>query len=191
MWAILHDANKNQARNSLEHNNVNYDNVSQCLADVSEQENTQSAAVDDANVSEQNSTNITPQNAMNLSDDDFDDITDDGQAKQTDSQPKNTPNTQGKTPVIDAFSIDLTNAAAEKKMDPVVGRQTEITRLQEILVRRKKNNPILIGEPGVGKSAIVEGLAQMIAEHKTSPVLFNKRLVALDTASLVAGTKYR
>lgn len=191
LLAILHDVNNNQARNILEHNNVNYDNVSQCLADVSEQENTQSATVDDANVPEQNSTTITPQNAMNLSDDDFDDITDDGLEQQTDSQPKNTPNNQAKTPVIDAFSIDLTNAAAEKKMDPVVGRQTEIMRLQEILVRRKKNNPILIGEPGVGKSAIVEGLAQMIADHKTSPVLFNKRLVALDMASLVAGTKYR
>ena len=85
----------------------------------------------------------------------------------------------------------MTQAAAEGKLDPVVGREREIQRVIEILCRRKKNNPILIGEPGVGKSAIVEGLAQLIAKHRTSPVLFNKRLVNLDMTAIVAGTKYR
>jgi len=97
----------------------------------------------------------------------------------------------GKTPVLDNFSHDLTQAAREGKLDPVVGREKEIMRVTEILGRRKKNNPILIGEPGVGKSAIVEGLAQLIAKKKTSPVLFNKRLVSLDMTAVVAGTKYR
>jgi ATP-dependent Clp protease ATP-binding subunit ClpC len=96
-----------------------------------------------------------------------------------------------KTPVLDNFSTDLTQAAAEGKLDPVVGREREMQRVIEILGRRKKNNPILIGEPGVGKSAIVEGLAQLIAQHKTSPMFFNKRLVALDMTAIVAGTKYR
>ena len=97
----------------------------------------------------------------------------------------------GKTPVTDKFSTDLTQAALEGKLDPVVGREKEIQRLTEILCRRKKNNPVLIGEPGVGKSAIVEGLAQLIAAHKTSPVLFGKRIVSLDLTGIVAGTKYR
>lgn len=97
----------------------------------------------------------------------------------------------GKTPVLDNFSTDLTKAAAEGKLDPVVGREKEIQRVIEILGRRKKNNPILIGEPGVGKSAIVEGLAQLIAKRKTSPMLFNKRVVSLDMTGIVAGTKYR
>ena len=99
--------------------------------------------------------------------------------------------TGGKTPVIDNFSTDLTKAAAEGKLDPVVGREKEIQRVTEILCRRKKNNPILIGEPGVGKSAIVEGLAEMIAKRRTSPVLFDKRVVNLDMTGIVAGTKYR
>lgn len=97
----------------------------------------------------------------------------------------------GKTPVLDNFGTDLTKAAAEGKLDPVVGREREIQRVTEILCRRKKNNPVLIGEPGVGKSAIVEGLAQLICTHRTSPVLFNKRIVNLDMAAIVAGTKYR
>ena len=96
-----------------------------------------------------------------------------------------------KTPVLDNFSTDLTQAASENKLDPVVGREHEMQRVMEILCRRKKNNPILIGEPGVGKSAIVEGLAQLIVKHRTSPILFNKRLVSLDLTSVVAGTKYR
>ncbi len=98
---------------------------------------------------------------------------------------------KGKTPVLDNFSTDLTQAAQEGKLDPVVGREKEIQRVIEILGRRKKNNPILIGEPGVGKSAIVEGLAQLIARRKTSPMLFNKRVVSLDMTGIVAGTKYR
>ena len=95
------------------------------------------------------------------------------------------------TPVLDNFGTDLTKAAAEGKLDPVVGREKEIQRVSEILSRRKKNNPILIGEPGVGKSAIVEGLAQLIVNRLTSPILFNKRVVTLDLTGVVAGTKYR
>jgi ATP-dependent Clp protease ATP-binding subunit ClpC len=95
------------------------------------------------------------------------------------------------TPVLDNFGIDMTKAAREGRLDPVVGREQEIERLAQILSRRKKNNPVLIGEPGVGKSAIVEGLALRIIQKKVSRVLFDKRLVALDMASIVAGTKYR
>jgi len=95
------------------------------------------------------------------------------------------------TPVLDNFGIDLTKAAEEDRLDPIVGREKEIERLAQILSRRKKNNPILIGEPGVGKSAIAEGLANRIIERKVSRVLFGKRVVTLDLASIVAGTKYR
>lgn len=95
------------------------------------------------------------------------------------------------TPVLDNFGIDLTKAADEGRLDPVVGREREIERLAQILSRRKKNNPVLIGEPGVGKSAIAEGLALRIIKRNVSRVLFNKRVVALDLASIVAGTKYR
>lgn len=95
------------------------------------------------------------------------------------------------TPVLDNFGIDLTKAAEEDKLDPIVGREKEIERLAQILSRRKKNNPILIGEPGVGKSAIAEGLAMRIMHRKVSRVLFGKRVVTLDLASIVAGTKYR
>ncbi len=98
---------------------------------------------------------------------------------------------ESKTPVLDNFSTDLTKAAAEGKLDPVVGRDREIQRITEILCRRKKNNPVLIGEPGVGKSAIVEGLAQLIADKKTSPMLYGRRLLNLDMSLIVAGTKYR
>ncbi len=106
-----------------------------------------------------------------------------GQRKSTD--PKS------KTPVLDNFGRDLTKMAEAGKLDPIVGREKEIERVSQILSRRKKNNPILIGEPGVGKSAIAEGLAIRIVERKVSRVLFNKRIVSLDLASLVAGTKYR
>ena len=95
------------------------------------------------------------------------------------------------TPVLDSFSTDMTKAAEEGKLDPVVGREKEIERLAQILSRRKKNNPILIGEPGVGKAAIVEGLAMRIVERKVSRILFDKRVVALDMTAVVAGTKYR
>ncbi|MFN3918517.1 MAG: ATP-dependent Clp protease ATP-binding subunit [Flavobacteriales bacterium] len=98
---------------------------------------------------------------------------------------------KSKTPVLDNFGRDLTKYAEEGKLDPIVGREQEIERVSQILSRRKKNNPILIGEPGVGKSAIAEGLALRIVQRKVSRVLFNKRVVSLDLASLVAGTKYR
>lgn len=96
-----------------------------------------------------------------------------------------------KTPFLDKYSTDLTKAAKDGKLDPVVGREHEIQRVLEIIGRRKKNNPILIGEPGVGKSAIVEGLAQLIVKQQTSPALFNKRIVSVDLTAMVAGTKYR
>ena len=95
------------------------------------------------------------------------------------------------TPVLDNFGRDITRLAEEGRLDPIVGRETEIERVSQILSRRKKNNPILIGEPGVGKTAIVEGLALRIIQRKVSRVLFGKRVVSLDLAALVAGTKYR
>ncbi len=101
------------------------------------------------------------------------------------------PKTTNDTPVLDTFGTDMTKAAEEGKLDPVVGREREIERLAQILSRRKKNNPILIGEPGVGKSAIVEGLASRIVQKKVSRILFDKRVIALDMTSVVAGTKYR
>ena len=103
----------------------------------------------------------------------------------------NKTNKKSKTPVLDNFGRDLTFLAIEGKLDPVVGREGEIQRVSQILSRRKKNNPLLIGEPGVGKSAIVEGLALRIVQRKVSRILFDKRVVTLDLASLVAGTKYR
>jgi ATP-dependent Clp protease ATP-binding subunit ClpC len=106
------------------------------------------------------------------------------------SEPRKT-ETKSKTPVLDNFGRDLTKAGEEGKLDPIVGREKEIERVSQILSRRKKNNPILIGEPGVGKTAIAEGLALRIIQRKVSRVLFNKRVVMLDLASLVAGTKYR
>jgi len=101
------------------------------------------------------------------------------------------PDSKSKTPVLDTYSRDLTKMAEEGKLDPIVGREKEIERVSQILSRRKKNNPILIGEPGVGKSSIAEGLALRIIQRKVSRLLFNKRVVMLDLASMVAGTKYR
>jgi len=98
---------------------------------------------------------------------------------------------KSKTPVLDSYSRDLTKMAEEGKLDPIVGREKEIERVSQILARRKKNNPILLGEPGVGKSSIAEGLALRIIQRKVSRILFNKRVVMLDLASIVAGTKYR
>ncbi len=100
-------------------------------------------------------------------------------------------NKQSDTPALDTFGTDITKAAQENRLDPIVGREKEIERLAQILSRRKKNNPVLIGDPGVGKSAIVEGLALRIIQHRVSRVLFDKRVVSLDMASIVAGTKYR
>ena len=116
---------------------------------------------------------------------------DDFKEEDSFSQPKKVSDIKSKTPVLDNFGRDLTKAAEEGKLDPIVGREKEIERVSQILSRRKKNNPILIGEPGVGKSAIAEGLALRIVQRKVSRVLFNKRVVTLDLASLVAGTKYR
>ena len=107
------------------------------------------------------------------------------------NNPTNKSNKKSKTPVLDNFGRDLTELAEEGKLDPVVGREKEIERVSQILSRRKKNNPLLIGEPGVGKSAIAEGLALRIIQKKVSRILFNKRVVTLDLASIVAGTKYR
>jgi len=111
-------------------------------------------------------------------------------AKTTDNQ-QNKKNAKSATPVLDSFGRDLTKAAEEGRLDPIVGREKELERIAQILSRRKKNNPILIGEPGVGKSAIAEGLAQRIVEHKVSRTLYNKRIIVLDMGSVVAGTKYR
>ncbi|MEZ5020931.1 MAG: ATP-dependent Clp protease ATP-binding subunit [Bacteroidales bacterium] len=114
-----------------------------------------------------------------------------GSGKQQQGSGQQTQRSSSETPVLDNFGIDLTKAAEEGRLDPVVGREREIERLAQILSRRKKNNPVLIGEPGVGKSAIAEGLALRITKRNVSRVLFNKRVVALDLASIVAGTKYR
>ena len=124
--------------------------------------------------------NYDIKNALSDDDDDVDDSF---------KQKKNQGNS--KTPILDSYSRDLTKLAEEGKLDPIVGRMKEIERVSQILSRRKKNNPILIGEPGVGKSAIAEGLAIKIVQRKCSRVLFNKRIVTLDLASMVAGTKYR
>ncbi|MFA5329798.1 MAG: ATP-dependent Clp protease ATP-binding subunit [Prolixibacteraceae bacterium] len=107
------------------------------------------------------------------------------------SSAKKPANPKSETPVLDNFGVDITKAAEENNLDPIVGREREIERLAQILSRRKKNNPILIGEPGVGKSAIAEGLALRIVQKKVSRILFDKRVVSLDIASIVAGTKYR
>ncbi|MBA4411345.1 MAG: ATP-dependent Clp protease ATP-binding subunit [Bacteroidota bacterium] len=132
---------------------------------------------------------------------DFDDEDDDaddsfskppgGSGAAPPSPAKKSGSVKSDTPVLDNFGVDITKAAEENNLDPIVGREREIERLAQILSRRKKNNPILIGEPGVGKSAIAEGLALRIIQKKVSRVLFDKRVVSLDIASIVAGTKYR
>lgn len=173
LLAMLHDGMNSVAKDIMEENNMNYDNI--------------------LDFCEEYAPTQAPTNGLDLTDDDDldDDVEDSASAStQTTEKPKTKAGGK-KTPVIDNFSTDLTQAAIEGKLDPCVGREKEIQRLTEILGRRKKNNPILIGEPGVGKSAIVEGLAQRIADNRTSPMLFNKRLVALDMAGMVAGTKYR
>ena len=171
LLAMLHDGMNSVAKDIMEENNMNYDNILDFCEEYAPAQ--------------------TPTNGLDLTDDDMED---EGGSSASNTQTTEKPKGKGtgkKTPVIDNFSTDLTQAAAEGKLDPCVGRDKEIQRLTEILGRRKKNNPILIGEPGVGKSAIVEGLAQRIADNRTSPILFNKRLVALDMAGMVAGTKYR
>ena len=138
---------------------------------------------------------------ISKSDTDFDDEEDDdlpptsrskdSSDRMTDTKTAEKRQTASDTPAIDSFGTDITMAAREGKLDPVVGRAKEIERIAQILARRKKNNPVLIGEPGVGKSAIVEGLALRIVERKVSRTLFDKRIVALDMSTIVAGTKYR
>lgn len=175
LMAILHDQMNNGAKEVLEFNNVTYEDVVSYLQAPAHKDGLDLPSEDyeetDGNDHESKEWRSTG---------------DSGKATQTQTQRGN-----GKTPVLDNFSTDLTQAAADGKLDPVVGRENEIQRIIEILCRRKKNNPILIGEPGVGKSAIVEGLAQLIAKKKCSPVLFNKRVVNLDMTGIVAGTKYR
>lgn len=171
LLAILHDKAHTAAKEILNDNNIKYEDMQNYLAQK---------------------TNSGPVDGLFMSDDDegetpeYDNRSDRDTAAATKGK-----DAMGGSPVIDNFSVDLTRAAAEGKLDPVVGRDEQILRVTEILCRRKKNNPILIGEPGVGKSAIVEGLAQMIVEQKTSPLLFNKRLINLDLTAIVAGTKYR
>ncbi len=173
LLAILHDQVDNGAKKVLEDNNMNYEDALTYFQQMANQ----------------------PQDGLGIPDDTEDD--DDGMPLDNHGSGNGggtatqTRKPAGKTPVLDNFSTDLTKAASEGKLDPVVGREHEMQRVMEILCRRKKNNPILIGEPGVGKSAIVEGLAQLIVKHHTSPILFNKRLVSLDLTSVVAGTKYR
>jgi len=133
-----------------------------------------------------------PQMGAGFTGDDDDDDLDDFAPKRETSRVNNPQgNKTSDTPIIDSFSTDLTKAADENRLDPIVGREKEIQRLAQILSRRKKNNPVLIGEPGVGKSAIVEGLALRISQRKVSRILFDKRVVNLDMAAVVAGTKYR
>ena len=173
--AILHDQVNNGAKEVLEGNHMTYEDTLTYLKT-------------------QKSSNAKPSDSFGMPDEEEEEeeaISSNGGGKNNATTKTVNGNQKKGTPVLDNFSTDLTKAAAEGKLDKVVGREKEIQRVTEILCRRKKNNPILIGEPGVGKSAIVEGLAQLIVQHKTSPVLFNKRVVNLDLTAIVAGTKYR
>ena len=134
----------------------------------------------------------TPLMGAEFADDDDDEFEEEKRYKNEQQKATTSPGkTSADTPVLDNFGTDMTKAAEENRLDPVVGREKEIERLAQVLSRRKKNNPVLIGEPGVGKSAIVEGLALRIIQRKVSRVLFDKRVISLDMASIVAGTKYR
>lgn len=175
--AILHDKMASGAKSVLLENGLTYEKAMNFLMQ----------------------TNSNVKNGVGLSDDDDNLVSHDNfsshnnknQSAASDTTNKPMGGGTDKTPVLDKFSTDLTLAAAQGKLDLVIGRDKEIQRVTEILCRRKKNNPILIGEPGVGKSAIAEGLAQLIARRRTSPLLFNKRIFRLDMTSIVAGTKYR
>ena len=172
LLAILHDQGDNGAKKVLEFNDMNYEDVLALL------HSPKANGVRDG---------------IGLPDEDEEEYEDNGAAADSRSAGTATQSKKqnSKTPVLDNFGTDLTQAAADSKLDPCVGREREIQRVVEILGRRKKNNPILIGEPGVGKSAIVEGLAQMIASRHTSPMLFGKKIYTLDMTAIVAGTKYR
>ena len=171
LLAILHDRTDNTAKQLLEERHIDYNNVLNLTKETQPQ----------------------PQNALQLPEEDEEeyDSTKANASGHTTQTATNDKEEKSKTPVLDNFSTDLTQAALDGKLDPCVGREQEIQRVMEILGRRKKNNPILIGEPGVGKSAIVEGLAQLIAHRKCSPMFFNRRIVSLDMTGVVAGTKYR
>ena len=171
LLAILHDQSDTGAKQVLEMNNMNYEDALTMFS----VKNGIGLPEEDYEEEEQNDSSGSASNGSAT-----------GKTTTTTQQ-----KTKSKTPVIDNFGTDLTKQAQEGKLDPCVGREREIQRVIEILGRRKKNNPILIGEPGVGKSAIVEGLAQMIVSQHCSPMLFNKRLITLDMTGVVAGTKYR
>ncbi|MBO7141385.1 MAG: ATP-dependent Clp protease ATP-binding subunit [Prevotella sp.] len=183
LLAILHDQMDNGAKQILETNNMNYDDLVTLL-------NNQTTSSPNDELPKQPN-HQTTKDALNLPEEDEEDEEEGTATNTTINKKGEGQKEKSKTPVLDNFSTDLTKAAAEGKLDTVVGREREIHRVMEILGRRKKNNPILIGEPGVGKSAIVEGLAQMIAQRKCSPMFFGKRIVNLDMTGLVAGTKYR
>lgn len=171
LLAILKDSDNIAAR-VLENRNFNYAGAFMYIKNL-----------------EQNVDNDpSPKMGADFTDDDDDDTTDGASYQNVNTQQ---PRQSSDTPVLDNFGSDMTKAALENKLDPIVGRDKEIERLAQILSRRKKNNPILIGEPGVGKSAIVEGLALRITQKKVSRILFDKRVISLDMASVVAGTKYR
>ena len=176
LLAILHDHVNNGAKEVLEFNNMNYEDA---LTYFQQRANAVNDGISMPEKEDEEDDGMLSINGGNT------------QKARPSGTATSVHRPAGKTPVLDNFGTDLTKAAAEGKLDPVVGREREIQRVTEILCRRKKNNPILIGEPGVGKSAIVEGLAQMICKHHTSPVLFNKRIINLDMAAIVAGTKYR
>lgn len=173
--AILHDNASNGVKAALGKYGINYELAMKYLLKPNSK-----TTVDGIGLSEEEDENMTGRNSRR-----GDSSSSAGTADMS--------RTSGKTgtPVLDKFSTDLTKAALDGKLDPVVGRTNEMQRVTEVLCRRKKNNPILIGEPGVGKSAIAEGLAQQIASRHTSPLLFNKRILRLDMTSIVAGTKYR
>ncbi len=174
MLAILHDDN-NIVSQRLEYEGINYD----IFKSKVKKNNMNESVVKKDDIVEE------PQASLFEDDDDLEEI------KPKEPTHQKSSNTKSKTPVLDNFGRDLTQAAAENRLDPIVGREKELERVAQILSRRKKNNPILIGEPGVGKSAIAEGLALRIVQRKVSRALFNKRIVMLDLASVVAGTKYR
>ena len=176
LLAILHDAANNGAKQVLELNNMNYDDTMTILRAPQTSGITNGIGLPDEEEEEFETTNPSSKSSNSAK-----------SGSTTTAQKKE----NSKTPVLDTFGTDLTQAALDGKLDPCVGREKEIQRVIEILGRRKKNNPILIGEPGVGKSAIVEGLAQQIANHRTSPMLFGKRIYTLDMTGVVAGTKYR
>ena len=174
MLAILHDDN-NIVSQRLEYEGINYDTFKSKVKKNNVEEN----IVKKEDIIEE------PKNSLFEDDDDLEEV------KPKEPTQHKTSNAKSKTPVLDNFGRDLTLAAAENRLDPIVGREKELERVAQILSRRKKNNPILIGEPGVGKSAVAEGLALRIVQRKVSRALFNKRIVMLDLASVVAGTKYR